>query len=156
MGKATHLDTALARRVRVKVVTPKSNLRNQQRVPVDASIALEKPDGQRLDCQIANLSRSGVMISCTEEAARVLLPGLRAPAPGLYFGVTARFSVPVLPAQPVAVTADCNVVHLRRVSRDEFQVGIQFSEFEGNGFDYVDQYVARLLADSLQADRNSD
>ena len=48
----------------------------------------------------------------------------------------------------VAVVAEGNIVHMRRVARDEFHLGIRFCEFEGNGFDYVDRYVAKLLAGS--------
>jgi hypothetical protein len=65
--------------------------------------------------------------------------------------VKTRFTVPVLPTQPVTVLADGNIVHMRRISRNEFQIGIQFSEFEGNGFDYVDRYVAKLLCDARKA-----
>jgi len=54
----------------------------------------------------------------------------------------------VVATQPVSIIADGNIVHMRRIARDEFQLGIQFAEFEGNGFDYVDRYVAKLLADS--------
>jgi hypothetical protein len=147
MGKATHLDTTFARRIRAKSVSPKANLRNQQRVRVSSDITIERPDGQCLNCRIANLSRSGVMVSCSEEAAKALLPGLITPAPGQAVDVTTRFSVPVLPTQPVVVAADGSVVHMRRMSRNEFHIGIQFTEFEGNGFDYVDRYVAKLLAD---------
>jgi hypothetical protein len=56
--------------------------------------------------------------------------------------------VPVVATQPVSIIADGNIVHMRRIARDEFQLGIQFAEFEGNGFDYVDRYVSKLLADS--------
>ncbi len=146
MGKATHLETAFARRVRVKPIAARHNLRNQQRVDVSADISIERADGNRLDCKIANLSRSGVMISCSQDTARTLLPGLVPPSPGQSLEVTTRFSVPVLPTQPVAVVAEGNIVHMRRVARDEFHLGIRFCEFEGNGFDYVDRYVAKLLA----------
>lgn len=148
MGKATHLETALARKVRMKPVASIPNLRSQQRVGVSAEIAIEKPDGTTLDCRISNLSRSGVMISCSQGTAKQLLPGLRTPAPGTSVEVKTRFAVPVLPTQTVLVIAEGKVMHMRRIARDEFQVGIQFCEFEGNGFDYVDRYVAKLLADA--------
>src|SRR5690554_7481186 len=122
MGKATHLETAFARRVRVKPIAARHNLRNQQRVDVSADILIERADGSRLDCKIANLSRSGVMISCSQDTARTLLPGLVPPAPGQSLEVTTRFSVPVLPTQPVAVVAEGNIVHMRRVARDEFHL----------------------------------
>lgn len=148
MGQATSFQTKHARRVNMKPLAAKPNLRNQQRVDVSTDITIEKTDGCCLTCQVSNLSRSGIMISCSQEMVRQLVPGLKTPAPGNWIGVTTRFSVPVIASQPVTVLADGNIVHMRRIARDEFQIGIQFCEFEGNGFDYVDRYVARLLSDA--------
>lgn len=132
----------------MKPVAVKLNLRNQQRVDVATEITIEKPDGCCLTCSVANLSRSGVMVSCNQEVVKQLVPGQKAPAPGNWIAVKTRFSVPVVATQPVSIIADGNIVHMRRIARDEFHVGIQFAEFEGNGFDYVDRYVSKLLADS--------
>lgn len=139
----------------MKPLATKSNLRNQQRVGVATDITIEKADGCCLTCQVSNLSRSGVMIACDQETVKQLVPGMRAPSPGHWIEVKTRFTVPVLPAQPVTVLADGNIVHMRRIAKDEFQIGIQFSEFEGNGFDYVDRYVAKLLADSRNKAREA-
>ena len=141
MGKAAAFETSHARRVTMKPVATKTNLRNQQRVDVSTDITIETADGTCVTCSVANLSRTGVMISCSQEAVRALIPGQKSP-------VKTRFSVPVLATQPVSVIADGNIVHMRRVARDEFHLGIQFAEFEGNGADYVDRYVSKLLADS--------
>lgn len=132
----------------MKPVATKQNLRNQQRVDVSADAVIEKTDGSYLDCKITNLSRSGIMISCTQATIKELVPGQKAPIPGNWIPVKAKFSVPVVATQPVSVIAEGNIVHMRRVARDEYQVGIQFAEFEGNGYDYVDGYVSKLLASS--------
>lgn len=148
MGKATTFDTSHARRVNMKPLMTKPNLRNQQRVDVSTEITIEKSDGCHLNCKVSNISRTGVMIDCDQETAKQLVPDMRPPAPGNLVGVKARFSVPVLPTQPVTVEAEGKIVHMRRIARNDFQVGLQFSTFEGNGFNYVDQYVAKLLADA--------
>lgn len=148
MGKAANFETKHAKRVRMKPVAFKLNLRNQQRVDVSSDVTIERKDGSCLTCKIANLSRTGIMISCSQELAKELIPGQKAPVPGSWVPVTARFSVPVVPTQPVSVTAEGSIVHMRRIARDEFQVGIQFAEFEGNGYDYVDLYVSKLLSSS--------
>jgi len=58
--------------------------------------------------------------------------------------VKAHFSVPLQPAQPIIVAAG-NIVHFRRIAQNQFQVGIQFEEFEGGGSACVDLYVRSLL-----------
>ncbi|MBQ0746216.1 MAG: PilZ domain-containing protein [Marinobacter sp.] len=134
----------------MKAATMKPNLRNQQRVDVVSDIVIEKPDGCQLTCKISNLSRTGVMVSCNQETAGQLIPHLKAPAPGDWVSVKARFSVPVVTTQSVSILANGNIVHLRRTAKDEFQLGIQFADFEGNGLDYVDRYVRQLLASTCK------
>lgn len=126
--------------------TAKPNLRNQQRADVVSDIVIEKSDGCQLTCKIANLSRTGVMLSCDQETVSQLIPRLKVPAPGHLIAVKTHFAVPVLTTQRVSIVASGHIVHLRRTARDEFQLGIQFADFEDNGFDYVDTYVRKLLA----------
>ncbi|WP_027832701.1 PilZ domain-containing protein [Marinobacter sp. HL-58] len=132
----------------MKPVAAKPNLRNQQRVDVATEVRIEKSDGSCLTCEVSNISRTGIMILCGQEAVKKLVPGQKTPAPGNWISVTATFSVPVVAQQPVSVMATGHIVHMRRIARDQFQLGIQFAEFEGNGFDYVNNYVSKLLATS--------
>ncbi|MGO1501662.1 MAG: PilZ domain-containing protein [Marinobacter sp.] len=129
--------------------TAKPSLRNQQRADVVSDIVIEKSDGCQLTCKISNLSRTGVMLSCDQETVNQLIPRLKVPAPGHLIVVKTRFCVPMPATQWVSIVASGNIVHLRRMARDEFQLGIQFADFEDNGFDYVDTYVRKLLANSL-------
>ena len=129
----------------IKTCAIKPNLRNQQRVDVATDVCIEKLDGGSLVCSVYNISRTGLMISCGPEEAEALLPGQQPPSPGLWIEVKALFSVPVAASQPVSVVAHGHIVHLRRISRQEFQIGLQFAEFEDNGFEYVDRYVSQLL-----------
>ncbi|MBR9872274.1 MAG: PilZ domain-containing protein [Gammaproteobacteria bacterium] len=134
----------------MKPLDAKPNLRNQQRVDVSSAITLEKPDGCQFQCEIANLSRTGAMIECDAQTAKALIPNMVPPAPKNPVQLTARFQVPVIPAQPVTVVAESNVVHIRRIARDQFHIGLQFRSFEGNGFVYIDQYIGKLFDESRQ------
>jgi len=84
----------------MKPVAAKLNLRNQQRVDVATEITIEKPDGCCLTCSVSNLSRTGVMISCSQDIVRQLIPEQKAPAPGNWISVKTRFSVRSLPHSP--------------------------------------------------------
>jgi hypothetical protein len=135
-------------KIMIKNLVVKPNLRNQQRVDVATEVKIEKPDGSSLVCSVSNISRAGFMISCGQDEVQTLIPAQQTPAPGAWIEVTAAFSVPVVASQPVSVVAHGHIVHMRRISRNEFQIGVQFAEFEGNGFEYVDNYVSKLLAAS--------
>ena len=128
----------------MKSTIAQPNLRAQQRVNVVADIVIENPDGCQCACLIANLSRSGVMVSCDQSTADQLTGGNKAFAPRNRAPVKARFSVPVQAIQS-EVIAEGNIVHFSRISRDRFHVGIQFEGFEGSGLAYVDQYIRSLL-----------
>lgn len=130
----------------IKNLVAKPNLRNQQRVDVATEVFVEKPDGSSLICSVSNISRTGLMISCDQDEVRALIPGQQTPAPGTWIDVKASFSVPVVASQPVSVVAHGHIVHMRRISRNEFQIGVQFAEFDGNGFEYVNNYVSKLLS----------
>ncbi|MEX0606112.1 MAG: PilZ domain-containing protein [Marinobacter sp.] len=130
----------------MKPVVSKQNLRSQQRVEAQLDVLVSAPSGQAVPCRTINLSRAGMMLSCDNKTLHQLVPGRKAPAPGQWVDIMAKFSVPVVASQNVTISADCNLIHLRRVSRDEFHVGIQFCSFEGNGQSYVDQFVSRQLS----------
>ncbi len=130
----------------MKPVISKQNLRNQQRVETQLEVMVSLPSGEAVQCRATNLSRTGMMISCNNETLKQLVPEQKSPAPGQWIDIMAKFSVPVVAAQNVTISADCHLIHLRRVSRDEFHVGLQFCGFEGNGQGYVDQFVSRQLS----------
>ncbi|WP_339800385.1 PilZ domain-containing protein [uncultured Marinobacter sp.] len=147
MGKPLNVDSGNVTPVRVKPRSSAPCLRDQQRVDASLSVQVHRPGQSPIECLMTNLSRSGMMVSCDAETIDRLVPSRRPPAPGDWIDVSARFEVPVISKQSVLVSATCHLAHLRRVSRNEFQLGIRFVDFQGRGFDYVDQYVHRLLAD---------
>ncbi len=133
---------------RVKMKSPSSarpNLRNQQRVDALLAITVQHDNGDSVECQTTNLSRAGMMITCSGDIVNRLAPGKRSPAAGEGIPVTTRFCLPVIASQTVAVSAQCQIVNIRRIARDTFHVGVQFCDFDGNGRQYVDQYVSRQL-----------
>lgn len=148
MGKPLGVESATAKPMRVKPRSAEPNLRDQQRVNIDLPVTLNRPGQPPIECAICNLSRSGMMIRCTSKITEALIPGKRSPAPGDWIDVNARFDVPVLAQQSVRLSAQCHIAHLRRMAKDEFHLGIRFVDFDGRGFDYVDQYVHRVLSDN--------
>ncbi|ENO13346.2 PilZ domain-containing protein [Marinobacter nanhaiticus D15-8W] len=130
----------------MKTMAGKPNLRQQQRVPTNLEVTVTHPDGTCITCKTANLSRAGMMVECDSARVQELVPDRLAVAPKDPIQLSIKFSVPVVSVQSVNVEAQCDVVHIRRISRQVFHLGLQFRFFEGNGHDYVDQYVSRLLS----------
>jgi len=146
MASPTIASTQGSRRDVMKTATIKPNLRNQQRVDASLDVTFRREDAVEVRCRTTNLSRAGMMISCSSDCVEKLVPGLKSPAPGQWVEASAEFALPVVAAQKVSILAHCHIIYLRRVSRNEFQLGIQFSEVEGRGHEYIDQYVSRQLS----------
>ncbi|OEY65217.1 PilZ domain-containing protein [Marinobacter sp. X15-166B] len=126
-------------------VIAKPNLRSQQRVDSRVDVTLITADGASVQCATANLSRSGIMVHCDLPAYQTLLPQQISPAPGNWVPVATKLFIPVVASQIVCIEAEGHMVNLRRIARNDFYIGIQFKQFKGNGFDYLSQYVRRLL-----------
>ena len=126
--------------------TSRPNLRYHHRIPVDLELHLEI-DGETLPaCRINNLSRSGIMVSCSQKTLDRIAPNQESVAPHLAIPVHARFEVPLGGNGSAWVECECDVVTVRRVARDCFHVGISFSSFEEDGEALVDRYINEQLA----------
>ncbi|MBS3804921.1 MAG: PilZ domain-containing protein [Oleiphilaceae bacterium] len=136
-------------RSEMNAVSAKPNLRNQQRVDADLEVSISRSDRMTITCRCTNLSRAGMTLACDELVAQQLLPDEKSPAPGEWVKVAARFSLPLADSTLANVYGEGVLIHLRRVNRETFHVGIQFCSFEGAGHDYVDQFVTQKLAGSI-------
>ncbi|MDG5499277.1 PilZ domain-containing protein [Marinobacter sp. BGYM27] len=129
----------------IKSMAGKNNLRQQQRVSTNIEVTVCNPNGNQLVCHTANLSRAGMLVECDSDHVRDILPGNSPIAPKKAVALDVKFAVPVVSVQSVNIEASCEIIHVRRVSKNRFQLGLQFTGFNGNGHDYVDQYVSRQL-----------
>lgn len=132
----------------LKAMGGQPNLRQQQRIPARLEVSIISLDGTCLECRTANLSRAGMMVECESDRIGSLIADRWAVAPKDPVALDVRFSVPVVTVQSVNIEVRCHVVHVRRISRNVFHLGLQFSEFAGNGHDYIDQFVSRELTHS--------
>lgn len=127
------------------------NLRHHQRIAARLDAVIGVADGSLLKCQLKNLSRAGAMIMCSPETVNSLLPKGTMVSPKHAVRVQVQFELsmtdipPTGGVQRVLITAYCNIVYQRRVSRDTFHLGMSFTALGGNGQEYIDQYIDRKL-----------
>lgn len=121
------------------------NLRHHHRVNTTLDAKLETQEGVAVECHFTNLSRAGVMAVCTPALIKTLLPKGGPLSPRQSVRLNARFELPVLNVQSVVVEAKCDVIYLRRISRNAFHLGMSFVSFEGSGQNCIDQYIDRKL-----------
>ena len=85
------------------------------------------------------------MATCDPDMVNSLLPKGAVVGPRQAVRVQVQFQLPIINVQKVQIDAHCDIVYLRRVSRDKFQLGMSFTAFDDNGQDYIDQYIDRKL-----------
>jgi len=122
----------------------KKNLRYYTRIPAQLEAAVFKADTKPdsgITMAIANLSRAGLMLACDNVTLNEILPNTPAIIPRQPVQLTVEFAIPVVATQTVIIKTKCNVIYTRRLSRDSFQIGIEFESVENNGYSYIDQYI---------------
>ncbi|MFD2229219.1 PilZ domain-containing protein [Alkalimarinus sediminis] len=119
----------------------KKNLRHYTRIRAQLEANVLKNDETLVTVNIANLSRAGMMFACDNAALNAMMPNTTAIIPRKPVQLTVQFTVPVVATQTVMIKALCNIVYTRRLSRDSFQVGLEFDSVENNGYSYIEQYI---------------
>lgn len=116
------------------------NLRHYHRVPVTLEVLMQTDSGVAVLCQVANLSRAGLMIACTPQMLHQLLPNRESVAPHQPVPVRASLALP-----DGDLNVDCNVVYVRRVSHDCFNLGAEFKAFEGDDEQRLQAFVLKQM-----------
>ncbi|WP_250654836.1 PilZ domain-containing protein [Alkalimarinus coralli] len=119
----------------------KKNLRHYTRIRAQLEATVQKNEGQTVTADIANLSRAGMMLACDGKTLNEFLPNTTPIIPRQPVQLDVEFTVPVVATQRVIVKTRCNVIYTRRLSRDSFQIGLEFDSVENNGYNYIDQYI---------------
>ncbi len=125
----------------MSATSTKKNLRHYTRIPAQLEAMISKHEKNLITVDIANLSRAGLMLACNSETLDKILPKTSSIIPSQPIQLDVEFSVPVVATQSVIIKANCNVIYTRRLSRDSFQVGMEFDTVENNGYSYIDQYI---------------
>lgn len=97
--------------------------------------------GETATATIRNLSMGGVEISCDRWCADRILPSGHQAFPGQPITAQLRWQITSADgsAQPVQATGE--IVVSRRLSQNEYRVGIQILRFEDDGERVVEQHV---------------
>jgi len=122
------------------------SLRHYHRISVSLSALLETESGDQVRCDIANLSRAGMMALCTAEMIACLLPNQEPVAPHLAVPLEVSLDLPGDKGQPhQTINAQCDIIYSRRASRDCFHLGMSFMQFHGDDGLILEDFVTRNM-----------
>lgn len=115
--------------------------RHYPRISTELPLEIVTAGGETATATIRNLSMGGVEISCDRWCADRILPSGHQAFPGQPITAQLRWQITSADgsAQPVQATGE--IVVSRRLSQNEYRVGIQILRFEDDGERVVEQHV---------------
>lgn len=98
--------------------------RRYPRVTVDMPLEFVEADGTTLSATLVSLSHSGLEAACDHWTARRVSPPGYQTTPSHNIQTLIRFT---LPGDDTVLEATCRVVVCRRLSRDAYRMGLQYT-----------------------------
>lgn len=117
------------------------NLRYHLRIPADFIAHLFTGDGQTVETPINNISRAGLMLSCTRATLEDLVPNGAALSPLKAIHVRVDFSLPLEQEGLVAMSQQMEIIYTRRLSKDEYAIGLEFRQLGLQQRLILEQYI---------------
>ncbi|RMF18844.1 MAG: PilZ domain-containing protein [Gammaproteobacteria bacterium] len=121
------------------------NLRHHLRIEAAFPATLMTEDGQACECEIVNLSRTGIMVACDRATLETLMPSKQREslfAPLNPVTVDACFELTLSTTGRTQLNCGCHIIHTRRLARDVFHVGLEFVRLEPRDRLRIEQFIA--------------
>ena len=121
------------------LVTPQSqrvassfliDLRRHPRHETRFAAEVVTPGGIRMNANLVNLSRSGLLLEGSRRMAAVIFPNGKDQGPHTPASLQVTFSLPGTPGQYDVVRVQCRTVHARFVEDGSYRIGMRLVSFD--------------------------
>ena len=120
------------------------SLRHHHRIDANLPVQLRTQSGDVIDTHLGNLSRAGMMAVCTPEMIQLVLPAQESVSPHQPVPVDTTLFL----KRQQGVEIRCDVIYVRRLSRDAFHLGMAFQDFgDDQQRQAVEDYVSEHLSE---------
>lgn len=106
--------------------------------------ALLVGSGRQAQALVRNLSLTGLQIECTHEVMAALTPNIECPTPRMPTTIHVHFQVPTSRQSRVEIDVECLMIYARRQAQDRYLVGMQFSRFEHQCENDLQDYMSHF------------
>ncbi len=96
------------------------------RVPISISATIMLSDKSSLEVHTDNLSMGGVQIIATQSDFQSIVNSQGSVSLDKQSEIDTNFSLPRKKGAPLTIKAHCRVIHIRRVSQNQYYVGLKF------------------------------
>jgi len=108
---------------------------------VDGLAKVVDKDGHEIVSQLDTISKSGIVLHCDQESLSTLFPKTPSLSPKQAVQFTTTFGLP----EVGKIEAKCDVISLRRLSRDTFELQLNFVNASPRALYAIEHYVERKL-----------
>ncbi|MGH1374216.1 MAG: PilZ domain-containing protein [Cellvibrionaceae bacterium] len=91
--------------------------------------------------KVRNLSSSGLQIECSHEVMAMLTPNTQRPDPLIPVSIHVYFQVPTSRQSRADIDLECLVIYARRQAQDRYLIGAEFSRFEHQCEEDLEDYM---------------
>lgn len=120
----------------------KRNLIYHTHIRLGKQITIETGQKNTAKTDLEAISRDGITINCDRSMLDQLLPNTASVIPKQPVSLSVSFN---LDGSSGKVKANCNVVAVRRLSRDTYQMVMRFQDISECHFERVDRYIENSL-----------
>lgn len=119
----------------------KRNLIYHTHIPLGEKVTIETEQNYTTKTDLESISRDGITVICNQLTLNQILPNAASVAPKQPVALPVSFTL----GQGERIKASCNVVAVRRLSKDTFQMVMRFREISEEHFELVDHYIESIL-----------
>lgn len=115
--------------------------REYPRVPTALPTEIGLGDGGVIFAQTVNISRAGLQLSSDRVTRDVVFPNGQPTSPSERLEVNLRVRLNFDKESPIWISVRCLGVMFRRKGEDEYHLGMQFVEFEDDGYRVLERFI---------------
>ena len=130
--------------------------REYPRVNVKLPLEIVRSGGEVLPAVVLNISRAGMQVGCDWATMIRIVPQTHRVAAAEDLELPVRVTLSFQAEPQATLHALCRVVSARRVSQDQYHVGLQYVSIEADGDAILERYIAERVANLKAATQHDD
>ena len=94
---------------------------------------------------VLNLSRVGLQLGCDGSTAAGIVPHAQRPYPDHAIVIDVSLTLPFAARRPVGISMRCRVVYCQPASEGSLAIGVEFVDFEGDGYQFLEGFIVECM-----------
>lgn len=115
--------------------------RDHPRVGVEVPVELMLGDSGTIHVMAVNMSRAGLQVACDKVTVTSVFPQGKRTLPHAPPDIDVVLRLPGVEGGSESIEARCHAVFARRVSENEYRVGLQFVHIGGDQYERLELYI---------------